>query len=141
MPDLERIRDATRQWLAFIGDVDCAPVIVPFGDPKGDEQAARYRLARVLRDELFEPERHGPIYCWSGEEPLRGRSQHWGGADRWRCDEHPGWEGTEYGSWEAYRAFVANEGRQAERDEVDARRTWEDESLEAHAILHGVEIA
>ena len=138
MPDLERVRAAAREWLAFIGDLDHAPVVVPFGDPKGDEQAARYRLARILRDELFEPERYGPIYCYSGETPLRGRRQHWGGADIWRCDEHPEWEGEEYGPWDAYRDFVASDKNQAGRGEPEARRTWEDSSVEAHAELHGV---
>ena len=140
MPDLDRLRSAAREWLAFIGDLDASPVIVPFGDPKGEEVAARYRLARVLRDELFEPERYGPIYCWSGESPLQGQRQHWGGSDRWRCDDHPDWEGGELGTWESYRDFVAGDDRQAGRGEAEVRREWEEESVEAHAALHGVEI-
>jgi hypothetical protein len=140
MADLERIRDAARQWLAFIGDVDSSPVVVPFGDPDGEEQAARYRLARVLRDELFEPERYGPIYCWSGETPLRGQRQHWGGADLWRCDEHPDWEGEQYGSWESYRDFVVDDQWQFGTTEANARQEWTERSMEAHAALHGVEI-
>jgi len=140
MADLDRIRAAAREWLAFIGDVDSSPVVVPFGDPDGDEQAARYRLARVLRDELFEPERHGPIYCWSGESPLRGRYQHWGGSDRWRCDEHPHWKGEEFGSWAAYRAFVVKDPGRSGITEAEARLEWTERSLEAHAALHGLEI-
>jgi hypothetical protein len=140
MADLGRIRDAARQWLAYIGDVDSSPVIVPFSDPNGEEQAARYRLAKVLRDELFEPERYGPIYCWSGETPLRGQIQHWGGSDIWRCDEHPDWEGEEFGSWATYWEFVSTDKRQATRLEADVRREWENESMEAHAAHHGVEV-
>lgn len=140
MPDLDRIRKAAREWLAFIGDVDSSPVVVPFGDPNGEEQAARYRLARVLRDELFEPTRYGPIFCWSGEAPLRGQHQHWGGSDIWRCDEHPDWQGAELGAWESYRGYVADGKQHARRAEADVRREWEDESMEAHAALHGVEI-
>ena len=140
MGDIDRVRKAAREWLAFIGDVDSSPVVVPFGDPKGEEQAARYRLARVLRDELFEPERYGPIYCASGETPLRGRRQHWGGSDRWACDEHPEWQGEELGSWESYWKFVSTDRHQVGRLEADVRREWEDESMEAHAALHGVDI-
>jgi hypothetical protein len=138
---MERIRKAAGEWLAFIGDVDSSPVIVPFGDPKGDEQAARYRLARVLRDELFEPERYGPIFCWSSETPLRGQRQHWGGADVWHCDEHPEWEGEELGSWTSYWTFVQRDQPQSGRLETDVRREWEAESMEAHAALHGVDIS
>jgi hypothetical protein len=137
--DLERIRDAARQWLAFIGDVDSNPVVVPFGDPDGEEQAARYRLARVLRDELFEPDRYGPIYCWSGEAPLRGQLQHWGGSDVWRCDVHPDWEGEQFGTWESYRDFAVDDLWQFGTTEAKARQEWTDRSMEAHAALHGLE--
>ena len=140
MPDIERLRAAARGWLEHIGDLDHAPVIVPFGDPEGVEQQARYELAKALRDELFEPVRHGPIHVWSGEYPLDGRFQHWGGSDIWRCDEHPDWQGEEFGSWESYRDYVAGDNRRQDTAEADVRRAWEDESMEAHAALHGVEI-
>lgn len=141
MPDLERLRTAAREWLAHIGDLDHSPTVVPFGDPEGAEQQARYDLARVLRDELFEPIRHGPLYLWSGEGPLEGQRQHWGGSDIWKCDEHPDWRGEEYGAWEPYRDFVAGDARHAGRPEADVRREWERESMEAHAALHGFEVA
>jgi hypothetical protein len=140
VPDLDRLRTAAREWLAFIGDLDSAPVIVPFGDPDGAEQQARYNLAKALRGELFEPVRRGPIYVWSGEYPLTGRRQHWGGSDIWRCEEHPDWEGEELGSWESYRDFRANDKREARRNEADPRSDWEKNSMEAHAARHGVEI-
>jgi hypothetical protein len=129
MADLERIRAAAREWLKFIGDIDYSPTVVPFGDPEGAEKKARYELGRVLRDELFEPTRHGPIYLWSSEGPMLGEHQHWGGSDIWRCDEHSGWQGEEYGPWERYGA---------RHPEEEARRDWEANSVEAHAALHGV---
>ena len=138
---MERIRAAARAWLGHIGDLDHSPVVVPFGDPDGVEQRARYELARVLRDELFEPVRHGPIFVWSGEYPLDGRSQHWGGPDIWRCDEHPDWEGEELGTWDSYWSAVANDKDRVGQLEADARREWEEQSVEAHAALHGVEIS
>ncbi len=140
MPDIERLRAAARGWLEHIGDLDHSPVIVPFGDPDGVEQHARYELAKTLRDELFEPVRHGAIYVWSGEHPLDGRYQHWGGSDLWRCDDHPEWQGEELGSWASYWMFVSGDERQAGKRKADVRRAWEDESLEAHAAIHGVEI-
>jgi hypothetical protein len=140
VPDIDRVRAAAREWLAFIGDVDSSPVVVPFGDPDGEEQAARYRLARVLRDELFDPERYGPMYCWSGEAPLTGKFQHWGGADIWRCDEHPGWEGEQYGSWASYRELAVDRKSKFRTTEAKAREDWTERSLEAHAALHGIEI-
>ena len=138
MPDLDRVRAAAREWLAFVGDLDYSPVVVPFGDPEGLEQSARYRFARVLRDELFDPERSGPIFLESSEAPLRGRRQHWGASDMWRCDEHPDCLGEDYGGWESYRDFVARDKRN--RSESEAKQEWEAESIEAHAALHGVEI-
>jgi hypothetical protein len=141
VPDIERLRAAARGWLEHIGDLDHSPVVVPFGDPDGVEQLARYELAKVLRDELFEPVRHGPIFVWSGEYPLDGRFQHWGGPDIWRCDEHPEWEGEELGTWDSYRSSVAADRHGAERRlEADVRREWEEQSVEAHAALHGVRI-
>jgi hypothetical protein len=130
MPDLERLRAAARSWLEHIGDLDHAPVIVPFDDPEGFELRARIELAKVLRDELFEPVRHGPVYVWSGEHPLTGRYQHWGGADIWRCDEHPDWEGD----------FVVDDQWQFGTTEENARQEWVEHSMEAHAAIHSVEI-
>jgi len=121
MPDLERLRAAAREWLAHIGDLDNSPVVVPFGDPEGAEQKARYDLARVLRDELFKPVRRGPLYVWSGEGPLDGQRQHWGGSDIWKCDEHPDWQGEEYGTWESYRDIVASDERREWRDDQPSR--------------------
>jgi hypothetical protein len=140
VPDLERIREAARAWLAHIGDLDHSPVIVPFGDPEGTEKRSRYELAKVLRTELFEPKRHGPIYVWSGEHPLEGQLQHWGGSDIWRCDDHPDWQGEAYGSWESYWKFVSTDTHRIEKFEDDVRREWEDESMEAHAAIHDIEI-
>jgi hypothetical protein len=139
MADLERIRAAAREWLKFIGDIDNSPTVVPFGDPDGAEKKARYELGRVLRDELFEPTRHGPIYLWSSEGPMLGEYQHWGGSDIWRCDEHPDWQGEVYGSWERYRDYVASHPSEAmRRSEEQARKDWEAESREAHAAVQQV---
>lgn len=139
MAESDRLREDAARWLRYYGDLDSHPVIVPFGDPNGDELRARLDLARTLRDELFEPARIGPMYVASSELPLRGRLQHWGGPDIWGCDDHADWDGYEFG--ESFEAWREEGVSHLAMTPEEAQTEWETRSAEAHAAAHGLDLA
>lgn len=86
-------------------------------------------------DENWEPEILEPLWIEWSEIPGRGVVEGWGGADRWRCREHPDWRGEvmtrkDVAFWEEHGDYL---------DEIGGPQGMYDrESVEAHYLLHDV---
>jgi hypothetical protein len=76
-----------------------------------------------------------PLYLWWTGRDLPGTRRYgpqYPPPDLWRCHEHPEWQGEDIPV--AWRECADPS------DLIDRRKVWEEESIQAHAALHGFSV-
>jgi hypothetical protein len=93
------------------------------------------QLSRDSEGQLVPEE---PMYIWFSERDSPSATEYgpqYAQPDIWKCRDHPDWQGED--APESQVAVWSERGDFPDMTDAQRREFWEQESIQAHATLHG----